>query len=328
MSYVPTGFHGKPAQVRSSMRLTAPLGSVTLRQCKTGKDAVVGPTDRLQSWAAAVVDSRARVVRVQSLHGDEGPWLIEVVAASGRRKQVVVREPTSRISAEMVIINAVALQTAASHSLPAPVLIGLDLDGSEAGVTASVESVVAGTTDWRAPTTTERLEAAGAAIARVHAIRLGPTRYLPYRPRPIAVDDFAADRRHGRMPTTPILRSADAQVLTAKPRLDVVSLVHGDVWPGNMIWAGGTVRSLIDWKTAGVGNPGVDLGELRKQVAITHGHGAPRHVLIGWERASGRNATDVAYWDAVAALNTPTQLDSATMTTRRDAFLHKALKGL
>jgi len=222
----------------------------------------------------------------------------------------------------------VALQTAASHSLPSPVLLGIDLDGSEAGVPASVESVVEGSTDWPAPTTTERLEAAGAAIARVHAICLGPSRYLPYRPRPIAVDDFAADRRHGRMPTTPLLRSADAQVSAAKVGLDVVSFVHGDVWPGNMIWSGGAVRSLIDWKTAGVGHPGVDLGELRKQVAITQGHDAPRHVLIGWERTSGCQATDVAYWDAVAALNTPTQLDNATMTTRRDAFLRTALKAL
>jgi len=61
---------------QAQVRLTVPLGSVTLRQCEKGKDAVVGPSDRLQSWAVAVIDSRARVGRVQSLHGEEGPWLI------------------------------------------------------------------------------------------------------------------------------------------------------------------------------------------------------------------------------------------------------------
>ncbi len=76
------------------------------------------------------------------------------------------------------------------------------------------------------------------------------------------------------------------------------------------------------------GRPGVDLGELRKQVAITHGDDAPRHVLTGWERASGARALDVGYWDAVAALNTPTLLADATATTRRDAFLRNALKRL
>lgn len=55
-------------------------------------------------------------------------------------------------------------------------------------------------------------------------------------------------------------------------------------------------------------------------------------------RQAGREASDVPYWDAVAALNTPTvmyawlpdfadgsQLDAATITERRDAFLRTAL---
>lgn len=306
--------------------MTATRGSVKVRQCATGNDETAGPSDRLLSWGVTSVGSCARTVLWRSLHGGEGPWLVEVELGTGRGVRVVVREPTRRISADMVVTNAVALQNAASHSLAAPELLAVDRDGSEAGVPASVELLVSGTTDWPPPTTIERLEAAGEAIARVHRIPLAPSRHLPYRPRPIAVDDFASDRRVGQMPTTPLLRSADVAVSTLQARAGVLSFVHGDVWPGNMVWSGGSVRALIDWKTAGVGDPGVDLGELRKQVAISHGDDAPRHVLTGWERASGRRALDVAYWDAVAALNTPTLLDGPAATTRRDAFLRNALE--
>jgi aminoglycoside phosphotransferase (APT) family kinase protein len=83
---------------------------------------------------------------------------------------------------------------------------------------------------------------------------------------------------------------------------------------------------LIDWKTAGVGHPGVDLGELRKQMAIYYGLDAIDAVVDGWELASGRAATDVAYWDVVAALNTRTDLGS--VTGKRDAFLRDALERL
>jgi aminoglycoside phosphotransferase (APT) family kinase protein len=55
------------------------------------------------------------------------------------------------------------------------------------------------------------------------------------------------------------------------------------MWPGNTVIVDARVRALIDWKTAGVGNPGVDLGELRKQVAILYGDGAPKYVLQGWK---------------------------------------------
>ena len=86
-----------------------------------------------------------------------------------------------------------------------------------------------------------------------------------------------------------------------------------------------TVRALIDWKTAGVGNPGVDLGELRKQVAISYGSDAAKYALQGWERASGVQADDVPYWDAVAALNTPTESCSPFAAGRRDEFLRTAI---
>ncbi|MEQ7125186.1 phosphotransferase [Actinopolymorpha sp. B11F2] len=169
---------------------------------------------------------------------------------------------------------------------------------------------------------------AGAALACVHAVAMAPREHLPFRPRPIAVDDFAADRRADRMPTTPLLRKAD-ELITAHglPPGEPV-YVHGDVWPGNLIWTGDDIAALIDWKTAGAGAPGVDLCELRKQVAITFDPEAPAHVLDGWERAAGTRARDVAYWDAVAALNTPTELYDATATARRDAFLRSALSNL
>ncbi|HZX06753.1 phosphotransferase family protein, partial [Kribbella sp.] len=148
------------------------------------------------------------------------------------------------------------------------------------------------------------------------------------RPRPIAVDDFATDRRTGRMPTTPLLDEADNLVRAHGRPTEPSVFLHGDVWPGNLVWSANTVSALIDWKTAGVGAPGVDLSELRKQAAITFGPYAPAHALTGWQQASGRPATHVPYWDAVAALNTPTTLYSPTATTRRDAFLSQALTHL
>lgn len=89
-----------------------------------------------------------------------------------------------------------------------------------------------------------------------------------------------------------------------------------------------TISALIDWKTAGVGHPGVDLGELRKQVAIAYGDQSPRYVLEGWERAAGIRADDVPFWDATAALNTPTESNGPADTARRDAFLNAALAQL
>jgi aminoglycoside phosphotransferase (APT) family kinase protein len=273
-------------------------------------------------WAAACVDRAARVVDVRALHAGDGPWLLRV-ESSGRSVQVVLRAPTPRIDGDMIATNVAALLVAERHSLPAPRLLGADLDGRSAGMPASVETVVEGSSAWPARAGVDRLRAAGAAIARIHRIPLAPSPNLPVRVRPIAVDDFAGERRVGRMPTTPLLERADTVIRGVRVTPGAMVLVHGDVWPGNMVG-----QTLIDWKTAGVGDPGVDLGELRKQVAFANGADAPRFVLEGWERASGSRAADVAYWDAVAALNTPTECDPPQHTTRRDEFLRAALARL
>lgn len=127
------------------------------------------------------------------------------------------------------------------------------------------------------------------------------------------------------MPTTPLLQRADALTQGIAPAPGPTVFVHGDVWPGNMMWSGSACSALIDWKTAGAGHPGVDLGELRKQVAMANGRDAPRYVLEGWEQASGTRASDVPYWDAIAALNTRTECDPPAHTAPRDEFLRAAL---
>ncbi|MEV4539387.1 phosphotransferase [Asanoa sp. NPDC049518] len=184
------------------------------------------------AWAATCVDRAARVVGVLTLHSGEGPWLLRVSARAGL-VEVVLRAPTPRIDGDMIATNVAALLMAERHSLPAPRLLGASVI---AGVPVSVETVVAGSSGWPAP-----IGAAGAAIARVHRISLTPSDDLPPRTRPIAVDDFALERRSGRMPTTPLLARADELISGAPDGPSV--FVHGDVWPGNLM-ANGT---LIDW---------------------------------------------------------------------------------
>lgn len=307
--------------------LTASLRSVTVLQCGTGNQESAELSGRLAEWVANVLGGGAAVVDWRPLHGDQGPWLLWIDC--GRRQyQVVLRAPTPRIDEVGIGCNAAALQTAARYGIAAPRLLGSDLGGETTGVAASVETVVRGASDWSSPTSADRLRSAGRAIAALHRFNHEPSARLPYRPRPIAVDDFARDRRLGRLPTTPLLRRADERLSGIEPPEHRVVFVHGDVWPGNMIWTGGSEPVLIDWKTAGVGDPGVDLAELRKQVAITFGADAPAEVLRGWEDGSGSPATDLPYWDVVAALNTPTVLDSPTFTARRDEFLRSALKAM
>jgi len=303
--------------------------------------------DSVLAWAVRAVSPTATVASVASLHPDgsrsSGTFRVRLNDVHGPRDLVVKVPVPGWINTDMVATNGRALELAERHDIAAPRLLAADLDGRQSGVAVTVETFLPGSSALPPAISQARLRAAGAALAQVHAIPLTPRADLPYRPRPIAVDDFARERRTGQMPTTPSLQAADDRVRAQYPAIveEDLTFVHGDVWGGNMLWEADTCRALIDWKTAGAGHPGVDLGELRMQMALQYGKAAPEQVLHGWEQAAGRCATDMSYWDAVAALNTPTvltgwpgfaddqsRLHASAVTQRRDAFLSKAIAQL
>jgi aminoglycoside phosphotransferase (APT) family kinase protein len=262
--------------------------------------------------------------------------------------------------------GAAALRVAEQHGLAAPRLIDCDLDGGEAGQPASLETVLLGSTGWPDLPSAAGWRDAGAAVARVHRVPLQPQEHLDLNVWDAGIDGLAMHRRWATLyqassgderphvvaayrkitaqaedaakwvlakaRSTPLLHLADEVVRRhGRPEGEAVFL-HNDVWPGNLLWIGDKCVGLIDWKEAGVGHAGVDLANLRFQSAIHHGPDGPALVLEGWEGEMGRKATDVAYWDAHAALNTPANLDalegSFGTNERRDDFLRAALDQL
>ena len=43
------------------------------------------------------------------------------------------------------------------------------------------------------------------------------------------------------------------------PRPNPPALLHGDYWPGNILWKDGRLAAVIDWEDACLGDPLVDL---------------------------------------------------------------------
>jgi aminoglycoside phosphotransferase (APT) family kinase protein len=279
----------------------------------------------------------AAVVR-RGLRQGGGPWLIG--DGSGRAVAVLktgVAEEPRAIAGERA-----ALDVAARAGAPAPRTIACDPDGARAGLPALLESVVEGLSRIPRTASPARLRAAGAAVAVLHAVALRPGHVLPHRTRPIPIEDFAAARAAGAASTPLLDRAADRVRRTPAPDAATV-FVHGDMWHGNLLWTGDEVTGIVDWDMAGAGAAGVDVGALRLDAALLYGPEAADAVLDGWRSVRGASAGGVAYWDAVAALNTPTDLRpflpavhdqgrtdlrAGPVTARRDEFLRAALTRL
>jgi aminoglycoside phosphotransferase (APT) family kinase protein len=293
-------------------------------------------------WATDAVGGDVRVAAVTGLREGANPWLLRFEPA-GRVEAAVLRlgDPTNPRHCQRFGTEVAALRVAGDHRLPAARVIATDLDGAAAGALAVLMTVLPGHSRIPPVASTGRLRGLGAAAAALQSVPLTPRAALPLRTSPMADVDFAARRR---------VKGTTALLAAAEQRLERLSVpggptvfVHGDLWYGNTLWSGDRCTGLVDWDSAGAGSPGIDLGGARFDAALMFGPPAAEQVLQGWQRATGRRADQVAYWDVVAASRTLADmgfavpalhdqgrpdLDAGILGQRRDAFLSAALARL
>ena len=298
------------------------------------------PTGPVLRWAAGQVSADAKVVAVKGLPGGSHPWLLGIQHGAEMTRAVLrIGDPDHP---EWLATEAAALALACDRKLATPRLLGVDLAGA-AGMPLLLMTVLAGSSKVPEVASTRRLRALGVAAAALHQVALTPRPALPLRLRPVPDADFAAERRPTGCGSSALLEAAEARLQELPVPAGPTVFVHGDLWQGNTMWTGETLVGIVDWDQAGAGHPGVDLGWLRLDAAILFGPSAAAEILDGWRRATGYEPDAVAYWDVVAALNSPldlvgwlppfhrqgrSDLDAATLTGRRDAFLRVALDRL
>lgn len=127
------------------------------------------------------------------------------------------------------------------------------------------------------------------------------------------------------------------------PNLAAPALLHGDFWPGNLLWRAGKLVAVIDWEDAEVGDPLADLATTRLDMLWIVGREAMHAFTTRYQALRGGDFTTLPAWDLVAALRPTARLDvwaadwpalgrsDITVTTMRDRhqeFVAQALAHL
>ncbi|MCY4073577.1 MAG: phosphotransferase [Chloroflexi bacterium] len=129
-----------------------------------------------------------------------------------------------------------------------------------------------------------------------------------------------------------------AAISAAAPRLqfnDTV-LLHGDFWPGNLLWRADQLAAIIDWEDAMLGDPLGDLGKSRLEMLWALGEAALDLYTAGYQsRNPGLDYSALPFWDLWGALrlahfaNWSTDNDKiARMGAQYECFITKAFAAL
>jgi aminoglycoside phosphotransferase (APT) family kinase protein len=86
------------------------------------------------------------------------------------------------------------------------------------------------------------------------------------------------------------------------PPTSRTALLHGDFWPGNVLWTGDRITGVIDWADAVVGDPLADVSTLRLDLRFDAGPTASAAFTSRYAALTGVDLGPLPVWDLCTAL--------------------------
>ena len=253
------------------------------------------PDDARLERLAREIDPGASLLRSWPLAGGISAQMtaFEIAGADGRARKLILREHGGEASApdEYRLLRDLR---AAGLAVPTPVL--LDRSGS-----CLVLDYIDGAPDYAPADPGECVRILAARLANIHRVDPAGLGFLPRQELDLA-KRFPAARDE------PTDRAGIRAILDAAwplPSANAPALLHGDFWPGNVLWRDGRLVAVIDWEDAALGDPLDDLAIGRLDIMIIYGADAMAAFTRHYVDVMGIDIATLPYWDICAALRAP-----------------------
>lgn len=259
---------------------------------------------------------------------------VEVTGADGPECFVVRQHGAAhwkQLAAD-VTANEFHLLVALTHAgMPVPRPRLLDDSGRVLASPFFVMDWVKGTTEISDASLDSALRQMAAFLTRLHALDVAT---LPLPDLPIRESPVSGALEY--LPQTEAFRDAREHISRYRLLETRPSLVHGDFWPGNILWANEQLAAVLDWEDAALGPAESDVACCRAELNVAFGEIAAQTFTTYYLAAFPERLRDLALWDvyvsaaALASLhnwNLPPEVE-ARRRERTTTFLTRAVQAL
>ena len=288
------------------------------------------------------IDPQSRLLRIWGLKGGVSAQVtaLEVEWADGQTKKMIVRqhgEVDLKHNPQVAVDEFKLLQLLQSAGLTTPVPYYLDQSCEIFSTPYVVIEYIEGETEFAPANLSDFILQFATHLSRIHHVDClqMDLSFLPQqeqrygeklRERPLEVDESLDEGR---------IRDA-LEAVWPLPRRNASVLLHGDFWPGNVLWRDGQLVGVIDWEDAALGDPLADVANSRLEILWAFGVEAMDSFIEQYQAMMSIDFTYLPYWDLCAALRPVAQiaqwgLDDATekiMRERHRWFVAQAFERL
>ena len=263
---------------------------------------------------------------------------LEIEQSDGRTKKMVVRQHGNEDLKQVPQIAAhefKLLQILQSVGLAVPAPYHLDQSGEILATPYVVIEYIEGQSEFAPSNLPTFILQLAMHLARIHSLDGSNTdlSFLPKQEkkvaeklgqRPVNVDESLSE---GQIRDT-------LQSIWPVPQQNKSVLLHGDFWPGNLLWKNGHLVAIIDWEDAAVGDPLADVANSRLEILWAFGIDAMHQFTHHYKSMAAIDFTNLPYWDLCAALRPASKmsewgLDDTTekaMRAGHKLFVEQALE--
>lgn len=277
---------------------------------------------------------QGRLLRYWPLKGGVSAQVtaIELVDGAGRQQRLIVRQHglhDRQRNPTLATAEFRLLQVLQQAQVAAPKPYYVDQAAAIFPTPALVVEYVDGTTEFAPADLSDFLTQAATQLAQIHQIKATQLELVQlsllgkgFGARPPVLDNTLdeaqiRDRLEAGWPLA---------------QLNQTTLLHGDFWPGNLLWRAGRLVAVIDWEDAALGDPLADLANSRLELLWAFGEEAMQHFTAAYRARNRLDFTNLPYWDLCAALRPAGKLGAwglaadteATMRTRHQHFVRQA----
>jgi aminoglycoside phosphotransferase (APT) family kinase protein len=286
------------------------------------------------------IDPDAKLLCASPLTGGISAQVValEIERTNGDRHRLVLRrhgEIDRSRNPQIAADEFRLLRLLQSAGIAAPAPVFLDESCALLPTPYLVMEFIDGETDFAPENPAELIVQLADQLTRIH--RLDADRhdlsFLPHMTeqftrrlstRPATLDDSLSEGR---------IRDALGPNWPPPPRNADV-LLHGDYWPGNMLWQDGALAAVIDWEDAARGDPLGDLANARLELLFFYGPDALHTFTDRYLAQAPLDTTDLPYWDLAVALRPiapfatmfPDEPTATAMRERHAWFVEQGLR--
>jgi aminoglycoside phosphotransferase (APT) family kinase protein len=254
------------------------------------------------------MSSHNRLLRSWPLSGGISAEMtvLEYEDSAGQVKTCVLRRPGNAalgLNPRAAEEEYQVLRLARSAGLPVPTPLYLDGTGMIFPDSYLVIGYIAGAPDFSWAHGPDFAVQLAEGLAKIHAVE-GFGTGLAYLIKSTPRLEAAVGERPA--PSGSALGDARAwDVLRANwpiPRLNPTGLLHGDYWPGNILWQAGRLAAVVDWEDAKVGDPLEDFAISRLDFLWIYGRDLMEEFSRHYLALKPIDTRKLPYWDLYAAL--------------------------